>query len=137
MIIGNFVYDQARDTYTGTITTLTVEHRVVFHGINRTSEKGPDYRIMENWDNDGAELGAAWKRTSETGQAFLSVLIDDPALPAPINAAMFRTDSKANLVWSRTQPRPHAPASEPGPAKPKPLRRRAAVASTREPVLTG
>jgi uncharacterized protein (DUF736 family) len=49
------------------------------------------------------EFGAAWKRTSERGQDFLSVSIDDPALQASLNAALFVAEGgeTATLVWTR------------------------------------
>jgi Protein of unknown function (DUF736) len=50
------------------------------------------------------EFGAAWKRSSGSGLDFLSVTLDDPALPASVNVAMFLSDhhGQATLVWQRT-----------------------------------
>ena len=42
MIIGNFKYDQAKDTYTGEIETLTLlRGKVHFRPAESKSEKGP------------------------------------------------------------------------------------------------
>src|SRR5208282_6370819 len=47
MIIGNFTYNKAKDTYTGEIKTLTL-HRgnVAFRPTGGKKAKGPDYRVV-------------------------------------------------------------------------------------------
>jgi uncharacterized protein (DUF736 family) len=57
------------------------------------------------------ELGAAWKKRSEEGRYYLSVKLDDPALPQPINCAMVESGDKPDvfiLVWSRDSRRAKA-----------------------------
>jgi uncharacterized protein (DUF736 family) len=107
-IIGNFTYSSKVDTYQGDVTTLT------FHASNvqltpnaKIGDKEPDYRVVAQNGNGVVELGGAWKRTSERGQQFLSVAIDDPALSAPLNAALFPADDgeTATLVWNRPKPK--------------------------------
>jgi uncharacterized protein (DUF736 family) len=68
------------------------------------------------------EFGAAWKRSSERGRAFLSVVLDDPTLPLSLNAALFPSDrdNTATLVWQR--PPKKAPAAEVEPATTRPRR---------------
>jgi uncharacterized protein (DUF736 family) len=104
MIIGNFSYDKKADTYTGDVTTLTF-HRddVQFRPVKSREGKEPQYRIVSRTAHGAVEFGAAWKRTSEKGQDFLSVSIDDPALPGALNAALFAAEDgkSATLVWSR------------------------------------
>jgi uncharacterized protein (DUF736 family) len=110
MIIGTFGYKANADAYFGQITTLTLQHEgVQFVPVKKTSEKEPDYRIICG----DAEFGAAWKRTSEKGQDFLSVSIDDPALPGPLNAALFTGEDgeTATLVWTRPKSKPKAKAA--------------------------
>lgn len=105
MIIGTFTYRPDSDTYAGEIHTLAWHRQNVFlNPIDKTSDREPDYRITLA---NGTELGAAWRRTSERGQEFLSVSIDDPALPVPINAALFSSaeGDTAQLVWNRAKPR--------------------------------
>jgi uncharacterized protein (DUF736 family) len=102
MIIGTFKYDADTNTYTGDLNTLTL-HRagVQLKPVEKGGDKEPDYRMSGGKGAAAVELGAAWKRTSEKGQDFLSVVLDDPALDAPINAALFLKDGTAQLVWSR------------------------------------
>jgi uncharacterized protein (DUF736 family) len=120
MIIGNFVYDSLNDVYSGEITTLTLQRSdVVLRPNDKTGERGPDYRIVQERDGAAVEFGAAWKRNSERGRAFLSIMLDDPALPLPLYAAMFLADrdETATLVWQRQQRKAVEP--EPAPARPR------------------
>ena len=103
MIIGNFKYDYESDTYTGEIRTLTLlRDRVNFSPAESKSEKGPHYRVLVECQPGRVELGAAWKRTSEAGREFLSVRIDDPALPRALSAALMPSNDgeSAILIWS-------------------------------------
>ena len=71
------------------------------------AENAPDYRVHLG-DGDGPEIGAGWKRTGERAGEYIAVLIDDPALPRPIRANLFRDDdagSAWSLHWSRPQKR--------------------------------
>lgn len=106
MIIGNFTYDPKADRYAGEITTLTFHRRgVELRGVEKSVDKEPDYRVVAETTTGTVEFGAAWRRTSERGQDFLSVAIDDPSLAAAMNAAMFlRADGQtATLVWNRAK----------------------------------
>jgi uncharacterized protein (DUF736 family) len=123
MIVGNFSYDPDHDTYTGEIATLTLQRsNVVFRPTGKTGEREPDYRIVQ--ERDGVlvvELGAAWKRSSERGRDFLSVMLDDPALPASLYAALFLSDrdDTATLVWQRQTKKAPAPEAEPATSRPR------------------
>jgi uncharacterized protein (DUF736 family) len=130
MIIGNFRYDAEHDAYTGEIVTLTL-HRdnMVLTPNEKSSDKGPDYRITQRREEGAIEFGAAWKRRGEQGREFLSIMLDDPALPSPVNAVMFTADDGegTRLVWQRAAK--NAPAAEAKPAAaPRPRRRQAAAA---------
>jgi uncharacterized protein (DUF736 family) len=113
MIIGNFSYNPDRDTYSGDITTLTLQRsNVLIRPTVKESDREPDYRIVHERGGAIVELGAAWKRSSERGRDFLSIVLDDPALPASLNAALFPDrDDRATLVWQRQVKK--APAAEP------------------------
>jgi uncharacterized protein (DUF736 family) len=109
MIIGTFDYSAKENTYHGNLATLVVQHRgVFFRPTEKSGDKEPDYRVVIDTDCGPFELGAAWKRTSERGQEFLSVSLDDPSFSAPINCAMFMNEggNDATLVWNRSKPKP-------------------------------
>jgi uncharacterized protein (DUF736 family) len=75
------------------------------------AENAPDYRIHARDDGaeeTGPEIGAGWKRTGERAGEYVALLIDDPALPQPIRANLFRDDEAGNawsLHWSRPRDR--------------------------------
>jgi len=101
MFIGNF--KPAGDSYTGVIKTLTFKTEAVFEPIEKKSEKSPDYRVT----NGNTDIGVAWKETSEAGNAYLNVRLDDPALPAPIACRLVKTGAEHShgLVWERPRKR--------------------------------
>ncbi|MEA2823011.1 MAG: hypothetical protein QOJ86_5015 [Bradyrhizobium sp.] len=120
MIIGNFDYDPQTDTYTGFVKTLSVQHSgIVLRPDEKTGVKGPDYRVVFDAEEYASEIGAAWKRTSEAGQEFLSVSIDDPSFERPINAALFLDDedNTAALLWNRPKAKAVQTAETPSRTK--------------------
>jgi uncharacterized protein (DUF736 family) len=115
MIIGNFAFDPEHDSYSGEISTLTLQRmNVRLRPISKTTDREPDYRIVQERDDRFVELGAAWKRRSERGTEFLSVVLDDPALPSALNAALFLEDrgGLATLVWQRPAKKQPSPTAE-------------------------
>lgn len=87
------------DTYTGTLRTMnhTVKFRLTPYAGG--SEQAPDYRVYAG----AAEIGGGWKKTSSTGQDFISIKLDDPGLANPIFASLYPADEPDtfNLLWSR------------------------------------
>jgi uncharacterized protein (DUF736 family) len=69
------------------------------------NSNGADYIVLTG---TGCEAGAAWKKTSKDGKKdFVSVRLDSPFLPVPINAALFPAKDGAGrhvLVWDRKKP---------------------------------
>ena len=100
-IIGTFT-KQENGSICGTIETLTIHSRATFEPITKRGEKAPDYRIT----SDLADIGAAWERTNE-GVTHLSVRLDDPSFPAPINCRLIKTGAEHgySLIWERDRKR--------------------------------
>lgn len=98
MKLGKFQHDG--DGFSGPLNSLGLRQtRVRFEH----RDKGANYVIFG--DND-TELGAAWLKTGEFGD-YLSVRLDCPTLPAPINATMKLTptdDGFYVLRWQRRDP---------------------------------
>lgn len=112
MIIGNFTYDREHNSFAGSVRTLTiVRDNIVLKPLQKTGDKAPDYRVLAQWGEGGVDIGAGWRRSSENGRGFISVVLDDPALHTPISAAMFLAadETTATLVWSRTKAREAIP----------------------------
>lgn len=87
--------------YTGTIRTLTLNVKTqLVPNKDKSSNAAPDFRIYAG----GAELGAAWREESRSGEtAYLSVKLDDPSFDKPLRAAFFENPSEGTgvLVWNR------------------------------------
>jgi uncharacterized protein (DUF736 family) len=108
MIIGNFTYNPAQDTYTGELATLSVPTRsLVFQPNEAKGDKArrqPHYRVVSPAEGGDVELGAAWKKHSDEGREYLSVTLADPALSQAVNCALVQSGDSGEahiLVWSR------------------------------------
>lgn len=104
--IGKFTRD--KNAFVGHIETFTLFRDVVLVPVEPSdAENAPDYRLHAADDGStepGPESGAAWKRTGERAGEYFALVIDDPALPQPIRANLFRDDDAGNawsLHWSR------------------------------------
>ena len=104
--IGEFT--KQKSGYSGHIRTLSLDIAVaiVTAEANET-ENAPDYRVHAEND-EGPEIGAGWKRSSEKAGDFVSIQLDDPTFPQPIRANLFQNgDDKSSwsLHWSRPRDR--------------------------------
>ena len=100
MIIGKFA--RTSDGWSGTIQTLTTQTKVrIVPNDKRENDRAPDFRVVVGH----CELGVAWRRVSQGDAAreYLSVMLDDPFMVAPLNVALFESSKQgeANLVWKR------------------------------------
>jgi len=104
--IGQFMREESG--FVGRVHTLTLYRELtILPAEGSEAENAPDYRVHHGAE-DGPEIGAAWKRTGEKAGEYLSVLLDDPALPQLIRANLFRDDNAGtswSLHWSRPKPR--------------------------------
>lgn len=99
-IIGTFTREQT--CFTGIIRTLTFTASVSIEPAQgKRGDKSPDYRIYCQSSGPG-EIGAAWKRSGD-GQEYLSVRIDDPTFPAPLDCRLVKTGAEHgySLIWER------------------------------------
>lgn len=113
--IGKF--KATKDGFFGSIQTLQIQvPQVEFKPLEGDPAKSqPAYRIVAQ----GAEIGAAWKHTSKRGAEFLSVTLDDPSFPTPINARLYPAEDGFDLVWTRAAKRREADPETQGPAEPE------------------
>jgi uncharacterized protein (DUF736 family) len=101
-IIGKFTKHEDGN-FTGKICTLTINRFVDFEPVTKKSEKAPEYRVL----SEGFEIGAAWKRDGDNGEAHLSVRLDDPSYAAPINCRLVKSgvEHGFSLIWERDRKR--------------------------------
>lgn len=96
--IGTFKANGAE--FTGEIATLAIQAKDVrISPAKKTTAAGPSHRVYAG----RAEIGAAWSKRSKEGNAYLSVLLDDPSLMAPFYARLVTGDEggEHSLIWSR------------------------------------
>ncbi|MDR3514004.1 MAG: DUF736 family protein [Caulobacteraceae bacterium] len=107
--IGQFTRDPSG--FSGRLRTLLLERPLSLTLAEPSeSEAAPDYRVRLTGD-DGPDVGAAWKRKSDKAGDYLSLLIDDPSLPAPISANLFQSTVDRTL-WLLTWSRNHRPNTQ-------------------------
>lgn len=96
--IGTFT-QAGNGSFSGTIKALTLNAKATLRGIDKESDKAPDYRLAVS----SVECGAGWKKTSREGRDYISVKLDDPTFPVPIYATLSETDTAGEyaLIWSR------------------------------------
>jgi len=98
--IGTFTAE--KDGFTGALRTLTLNVKAKFVPNDKGgSENAPDYRLQAV---GGYDIGAAWKKISEGGRAYVSVALDDPSFAATVYARLIEEDGTHNLIWSRSKP---------------------------------
>ena len=97
MNIGNFTTTD--NGYKGTIHTLCVTREISIEAIEKRGDNRPDYRVICG----ETDVGAAWKKTSQKGNAYLSIELDDPTFAAPIYARLHKNGATRSfvLVWNR------------------------------------
>ena len=86
-VIGEFATN-GNGTISGSVRTLDASFRAQFHPIERVSRDAPDFRVTAG--RFGAEIGAGWKQTSNDGEPYVSVKLDDPSFNAPITGGVWR-----------------------------------------------
>lgn len=101
--IGHFT--RTSDGYRGRVKTLTLDAELTLVPAEASdTENAPDFRAHIGSDEQALEVGAGWKRTGEKAGNYVSVLLDDPALPHPIHANLFHSvneDGAYLLTWNR------------------------------------
>ncbi len=92
-------FSKTEHGYKGRVRTLTLNTEMELVLCDAGGDGAPQYRIFSG----GAELGAAWEKTSDAGTDYLSLKLDDPTFPAPIYASLFADNEgdKYSLVWQR------------------------------------
>lgn len=91
----------------GELRTLDLQKRIVM-APNRykKSENAPDYLIKASGLGGEINIGNAWlKRKDRIGESpfeFLSITIDDPSMPYPLNVAGFKNEEGGwDITWRR------------------------------------
>ena len=100
-VIGTFTPSK-EGGWIGTIHTLTMNAKIrLVPNDNRDNENAPAFRVFVG----KSRIGDAWEARTQgdSPKDYLRVRIDDPSLPEPLSAALFRSEdgNGAQLVWGR------------------------------------
>lgn len=108
--IGQFTREETG--FIGNLGTLLLQQDIIIVAAEPSdTENAPDYRVhvFDGMSNEtGPEIGAGWKEVGEKAGDYISLVIDDPALPQPIRANLFQNSNDKtawSLHWSRPKPR--------------------------------
>ena len=90
----------------------TLAHRFQFKMLKVPTPQGNE--PTHKFKIEDVEIGAGWKKTSETGRDYVSATFDDPSFPAPLNVAIFEDgDGEGyDVVWSRRKEAPKPEQAE-------------------------
>lgn len=88
--------------WTGHVRTLTLDAKLrLVPNDDGNHDDAPAFRVMLGW----SRIGDAWEEQSkgEEPKEYLRLKFDDPALPAPVIAALFPSQdcTHGQLVWRR------------------------------------
>lgn len=90
----------------GSIRTLEFNLNIRLYPTGEPADsRSPSHRVYATRkDGSEVEIGAAWTKTmthpDKFGEEFLSITIDDPSLPQPLNVAAFK-DAEGD-TWTIT-----------------------------------
>lgn len=95
--------------FDGRIRTLSHNLKLSLEPIqanDKRSGESPDFTVYAKVGEDLIPIGSAWKKESTRGAdvtRFLSMTLDDPSFPAPLNVAAFPGNygNTWPIVWNR------------------------------------
>jgi uncharacterized protein (DUF736 family) len=99
--IGTFKKDGSG--YSGTLQTFTLKADITLEPIRSSNDKAPDFEVHAG----PTKVGIAYKRTAESGNEYISVLLDDPTFAKPIwaNLLLGNGIDGLPLMWDRPKPK--------------------------------
>lgn len=102
------IFEPTGDGYAGRIRLFGIDEEIVLVALDPAdADSAPDYRIHLD-DEEGPEVGGAWKRVGERAGDYIALEIDSPILRSPFRPVLFRADEKGRtlrLSWKRPRPR--------------------------------
>ena len=102
------IFESIADGYAGRVRLFGINEAVVLVALDPSdAENAPDYRVHLD-DEDGPEVGGAWKRVGERAGDYISLEIDSPLFPAAFRPALFQADDEGRtyrLSWKRQKAR--------------------------------
>jgi len=104
--IGEF--NPREDGFSGWLATIGLDAVLtIVPAAPSDTKNAPDYRVHAGEDAEGPEVGAGWKHTGRKAGPYIALVIDDPSLPRPIRASLFRPaiEGQPHLLFWQRNPR--------------------------------
>ena len=102
------IFESTANGFAGRARHFGIDEQIVLVAIDPgDAENAPDYRVHLD-DEDGPEVGGAWKRVGERAGDYIALEIDSPIFPSPFRPVLFRADDDGRtfrLSWTRLRPR--------------------------------
>ena len=102
------LFEPTANGYAGHIRLFGIDEAIVLVAIDPgDGDNAPAWRIHLD-DEDGPEIGVAWKRVGERAGDYIALEIDSPIFPALFRPALFQADDKGRtfrLAWKRQRAR--------------------------------
>jgi len=104
----NLLFEPTANGYAGRIRLFGIDEAIVLVAIElNDADNAPAYRIHLD-DEDGPEIGGAWKRVGERAGDYIALEIDSPIFLTVFRPALFQADDEGRtfrLAWKRPRPR--------------------------------
>ncbi|EGI54384.1 hypothetical protein SUS17_2806 [Sphingomonas sp. S17] len=102
------IFESTPGGYAGRVRLFGINEAIVLVALDpNDAENAPDYRVHLD-DEDGPDVGGAWKRVGERAGDYIALEIDSPLFPAAFRPVLFRADDNGRtfrLSWKRPRPR--------------------------------
>lgn len=88
------IFEPTANGYAGRVRLFGIDEAIVLVAIEPgDGENTPAFRIQLD-DEDGPEIGGAWKRVGERAGDYIALEIDSPLFPALFRPALFHADDE-------------------------------------------
>ncbi len=102
------IFEPTANGYAGRARHFGFDEAIVLVVTETSSiENAPHYRIHLD-DENGPDVGGAWKRVGERAGEYIALEIDSPLFSELFRPALFQADDEGRtfrLVWKRLRPR--------------------------------
>ena len=89
------IFEPTANGYAGRVRLFGIDEAIVLVAIEPgDGENTPAYRIQLD-DEDGPDIGGAWKRVGERAGDYIALEVDSPLFPNPFRPVLFRADDAA------------------------------------------
>lgn len=102
--------DGPEEVLSGAIETLQMQLEIILRPTGAVDDgPHPSYTAYAKAPSGGfAEVGAGWCKTLKSpdrfGEVFISLTLDDPSFPHPLNVAAFKDgEDSYRITWRRRQ----------------------------------